>query len=269
MKVHIIGCKGVVGSATSGVFRRYGHEVVGTDLGDDPTAVNADYHVVCVPEGAVPGVVRDLVRGDRVLRGREVPIVVRSSVPPGTCQRLASEYRWPIFHNPEFLREAMAEPDVASTQTVVVGYTAPWTAGKAWMMQDLYDVMPGVQYHWLHSDLTELLKLSINTYLATQIAFWESVGQIAELLGVNAHQLSRAAAVIDPRVSEYGAYYHGRFGGHCLPKDLQQLITAAEQVGLDAVVLRSVQAFNNALLSPEPLRANPAAIETDGSGGAS
>ena len=113
MRIHVIG-PGVVGMATGRGCERFGHQVVYSDKGHDHQAVQADLTLICTPEAVVPKVVREL-------GGGKGPVVIRSSVPPGTTAQLESETHLGLCHNPEFLREATAEADfLARRQRVLM-----------------------------------------------------------------------------------------------------------------------------------------------------
>jgi UDP-glucose 6-dehydrogenase len=50
---------------------------------------------------------------------------------------------------------------------------------------------------------------------------------------------------MDPRISNYGAVMHGKpFGGFCLPKDLNALISTAELACHHPLVLEAVWKVN-------------------------
>jgi UDPglucose 6-dehydrogenase len=135
--------------------------------------------------------------------------------------------RRPLWHNPEFLREAMAEHDFLNSAYTLVGYAGPGDDDDFLQNCDELDQIYGtMNVHPLYCATTEseLAKLVTNAYLATQISFWNGINWIANGLGVNSHQVARLVA-LDSRVSPYGAFMHGKpYGGRCLPKDLAQLI---------------------------------------------
>lgn len=115
MKVQIIGV-GVVGTAQAYLASRLGHEVLGFDrrgsTSDYYTTVkeparNVDLTFVCTPESAVEEVVGRLVQTK--VGGL---YVIKSTVPPGTTQKLMEKCGIHIGHNPEFLRESRAFDDV-------------------------------------------------------------------------------------------------------------------------------------------------------------
>jgi UDPglucose 6-dehydrogenase len=243
MRIHIIGA-GVVGVAVGRGCARFGHEVVYTDKGHDHQAVQADLTLICTPEAAVPKVVREL-------GGGKGAVAIRSSVPPGTTAQLESEIHLGLCHNPEFLREATAEADFLEAPLAIVGvpgYPNGSPLGDMWVTQDklkeLYLSM-GKQVRVCNSTESELLKLLNNAHLASLISWWNEAAQMCRHLGVNSHHLARLMVENDPRISPYGALRHGApYGGHCLPKDTEQLRALAEREGVNTLILDAVRKVN-------------------------
>ena len=246
MKIHVVGA-GVIGCATGKGFARFGHQVVYSDI--DPRARDrigdaefhisgkgnwipeANVHFICTPEGSVPDVVRSL----KTIQGA---IVIRSSVPPGTTQKLAEELNRILWHNPEFLREAMAEQDFLWARYAIVGTPTKNSRfnpslrnglNTIYNFVELYEEM-GIEVFYCSSTESELVKLFTNTYLATLISIWSENKLLCDALSVNSHKVARLVA-LDERVSKYGAYMHGAaYGGMCLPKDVAQVLKLAEQM---------------------------------------
>ena len=251
MRLHVIGYKGIVGGATYELFRGLGYDVVGSDK-DDPI-LPADVYFVCVPEGTVAEVVESIkkfaidahyttVEWAKGLRANwKSLVVIRSSVVPGTCKRL-----WDgpthICHNPEFLREAIAIQDEFSPARIVIGQCCE-KHGE--VLKNLYRPLR-VPIVLTDPTTSELVKLASNNYFSTVISYWNSVEEIAKRVGVSGHQVGMIASM-DPRISPYGARFHGKYGGRCLPKDAQQLIKFSESIGYDPILIKVVEEVNNSL----------------------
>ena len=237
MRLHIVG-PGVVGLSTGRGFARFGHSVVYSDKGDNH-AIEADLHLVCVPEDAVPEVVQQLAQ-PRPQFHEYNRVVIRSSVPPGTTLALARKYpHLKLWHNPEFLREAVAESDFLHTERAIIGWASP--AGQGCLLEDLYRDMLVPVYH-CSSTASEMVKLVTNSYLATQLGFWQEVKRLCEAQALNSHRVG-ALVALDPRVSSYGPRMHGTSYGHtkCLPKDLAQLTDLGNRLGVDTLLLQAVR----------------------------
>jgi UDPglucose 6-dehydrogenase len=264
----IVGA-GIVGMATGRGLLRLGHDVTFYDI--DPErrrdlfgqgyrvseSINPseyfqrDYPLdiifICTPESAVEDVIHAM-EGPRDSLGRrsrrrrsldESLIVIRSTVPPGMTKRLQSN-AWHICHNPEFLREAVADYEFMNPHLVIIGECCKEHGN---MLEDLYAPLR-VPIIRVDSTTSEMTKLVSNAYLATQISFWNELAVLCQKLGVNSHTIGKALS-LDPRISVYGSSMHGAaYGGKCLPKDLEQLISGAEAQGVDANLLKAVKTVN-------------------------
>ena len=80
--------------------------------------------------------------------------------------------------------------------------------------------------------------------ISTLISFWNEIHQICQKAQVNSTVVGKIVSM-DPRISAYGAVMHGKpFGGFCLPKDLNALITTAELVSFQPLLLEAVRQVN-------------------------
>lgn len=241
MKLEVIGYKGVVGSATYELFKRIGWEVTGSDKGDE--IGHADVYFICVPEDVVQKPVEEIYHWVRRGRRENFLVVVRSSVTPGTCASLGRVFApLHICHNPEFLREAIALQDEFSPDRIVIGQCCP---AHGLILEHLYKPLqrPIIK---IDPTTSELVKLASNCYLSTVISYWNTIEQIAGKLKVSGTEVGMVASM-DHRISEYGARFHNKYGGRCLPKDMMQLIEFSEVLGVDPVLLKAVEEVNNSL----------------------
>ena len=253
MRIQVIGA-GVVGLATGDGLSRLGHDVVFYDISSsrlaslremgfsttDEMRTDCVIDFICVPEDQVEVVVQALLeRGGRGL------FVVRSTVPVGATVGLGEIYGVHVCHNPEFLREATALHDFLNPSRVVIGECCVEHGN---LLEGLYKPL-GCPVIRVNSYVSEVCKLVSNAHLSTLVSFWNEVHLLCGRLGVNSHIVGRVVA-LDPRVSEYGAHRHGRrFGGGCLPKDLDALIKEYKRLGLDPHLLFAVKRVNEELES--------------------
>ena len=261
MKILLVG-GGVVGTATGLGFQRLGHEITVLDLASDCMSAKAGLRVVteinfkteypspdivklpeswdivlfCVPEKVIDDAVLPLAP-----IGESVPFYIRSSVPPGTCARLQKEFGRHFGHNPEFLREAVAEYEFMNPPAIILGDCC---GGHGMVMAELYKPFR-VPIHLTTPEVSEFTKLAVNAYLADQISFWNQVKLLADKLGINSHEVGMLATFGDDRVSTYGARMHGKpYGGKCLPKDLEQLLNLCKKFSVKAPLFNAVKEIN-------------------------
>jgi UDPglucose 6-dehydrogenase len=141
------------------------------------------------------------------------------------------------------LREKLAFEDVLNPQSVVIGQCCPEHAA---ILQKLYAPLkcPVVL---TKPTVSETLKVTLNSYLATLISFWNEINEIAIKLNLDTQELAELAC-LNPRISKYGTEFFGSaFGGKCLPKDLDQLIDVSLKAGLNPQLLEAVRDYNRTL----------------------
>jgi nucleotide sugar dehydrogenase len=243
MKIQVIGV-GVVGGAQAYLASKLGHEVFGFDqkLSDFPYArivkepeKNVDLTFICTPESVVPEVVDKLVASK--VKGL---YVMKSTVPPKTTQKLMEKHEIHICHNPEFLVERIAFESISHPSVVVIGECCP---SHSKILKDFYNPL-GCPIVITNPTTSEIAKLTINSYLATLISFWNEIDRFTSSVGVSTKEVA-AIAKCNPRVSAYGTEFFGApFGGKCLPKDLEQLIQFYHQVNITPFLLESIRDFN-------------------------
>ena len=167
-------------------------------------------------------------------------LVVKSTVPPGTCEALEllaeppdPAWRVAVASNPEFLRESRAVWDFFHPDRVVIGADAP---GLGELVADLYPPdWPTLQ---CNRRSAELVKYAANTFLAVKISFANEIAALCEALGADAERVLTGVGQdsrIGPAFLDPGPGY----GGSCLPKDVSGLVAVAESVGLPATVARA------------------------------
>ncbi len=176
----------------------------------------------------------------------ELVLVVKSTVPPGTCEALeilcaadaAPDVRIQTVSNPEFLREGRAVEDFFNPDRVVVGAESPAVARE---VADLYRADAPVVLCDRRG--SEVVKYAANACLALKISFANEIAGLCERLGTDALPVLRAVG-LDPRI---GPAFLGPgigFGGSCLPKDLSGLISVASAAGCDTPLAHAARTVN-------------------------
>lgn len=255
MRIAIIG-SGVVGQATGKMLERYGNKVVFFDKDERvveqlkyeekesfKTADTFNYKrcvrvsdviLVCVQEKYVGSVIEFL----STVTDTQGLIVIRSTVPPGTVDRLRG-IGGHICSNPEFLREAVAEYDALNPPGIIIGECCK---DHGDLLEELYKPLRK-PIHRVAPIVAEMTKLAVNGYLATQISYWDQVKLLCDKLDVNSHTVGSLACFGDGRVSPYGSRMHGKTYRYtkCLPKDLKQLIDICESNNVPKQLFEAVR----------------------------
>jgi UDPglucose 6-dehydrogenase len=89
----------------------------------------------------------------------------------------------------------------------------------------------------------EMIKYVSNAFLATKISFANETGNLCKRLGIDVYEVMKGVGLdarIGPQFLNAGAGY----GGSCFPKDVSALISLAERIGEDPVLLKSANSIN-------------------------
>jgi UDPglucose 6-dehydrogenase len=179
--------------------------------------------------------------------GGDVPLVVRSTLPPGSTQ-LAVEWSGVptsrVFTNPEFLRQGTALADFRAPTRIVIGRFPDAHPAAQAVVEQLFAAFEAPR---LVVDVAaaELIKNGANAFLALKLSFTNEMASLAEEYGTDVDDVL-AGITLDPRIgSQYMRPSFG-FGGSCLPKELQALATAGVSRGLRMHVTTAASEANAA-----------------------
>ena len=259
MKIGIIG-QGYVGSAIKIGFEPY-YELETYDKYDvDKSSCSLDKLVesckvifVCVPTpmnkngscntDIVEGVVDDINK----LSSKEKIVVIKSTISPGTTDRLNKKYKKiSVIFNPEFLTEANFIEDFKNQTRIILGGTRKGTN----LLRQVYSkVFPMAHIIKTASITAEMVKYMTNAYLATKVSFANEIKEISDKVGADYDKVVEYAT-LDERLGKTHLGVPGPdgdlgFGGHCLPKDLNALIAVAHEFDIAPEVLEAVVETND------------------------
>lgn len=251
MKVAVIGL-GVVGSAQVRMLEPH-YEVVGYDKvsGEDYPAdeiAKCEFAVVAV---GTPSYQDGSINLDHVMEAvaqlpGEMPVMIRSTVIPGTCQWLGDVHEGYVAHVPEFMHERIGGPwrDTSDVPFVILGCDDP--AGTGFFGHHLEALPWAAPIHFTTTVVSELVKYVANLHWATQVTFVNEMAGIAKAAGAD-WEIVRTAWLKDERIHpEYTSMvgYEPGFGGRCWPKDLGALIAAAKELEYHPHFLEAVRDAN-------------------------
>lgn len=248
MRISIVG-QGVVGSAMRKLLEK--HYDVGFDRSE------ADLGVVCVPTPPDGRGGCDTSTVEFAVRGLETEVVlIKSTVAPGTTDRLRGETGKRIVFSPEYMGEsAYHNPyfpdDMAEVPWVTLGGEPEDTA---WVQEVLLPVLGPTKRYFRTSALSaELAKYFENVFFGAKVALVNEFYEICLAFGADWHE-AREAWLQDPRINRmHTAVFPEKrgFGGRCIPKDLSALIRASRDAGYEPRLLEEVEASNERFRSGE------------------
>jgi len=175
-------------------------------------------------------------------------VINKSTVPVGTADKVraavASKTRqkFDVVSNPEFLKEGAAIEDFMKPDRVVIGTDSPKATA---LMQDLYApfVRTGKPILFMDIRSAEMTKYASNAMLATKISFINEMAVICAGLGADIDHVRKGMG-FDRRIGFEFLFPGVGYGGSCFPKDVKALVQTADEYGVDAKVLKSVEAVN-------------------------
>jgi nucleotide sugar dehydrogenase len=266
MRLAVVGL-GVVGQAQAFLAHKlgytvYGYDIVKKDLPDYiimPKSYRRDVGMtfICTVEQAVPSVLGELV--DAGVGG---VYVIKSTVPPGTTVKLSKQFAVHLAHNPAFLRQSFALEDVMNPSRIVIGQCCE---AHTRLLLKFYEPLKA-QKTVTDPTTSELVKIVANSLRATAITFWNEIAELCERKGLSVEEVAR---VVDQSktLAEYegGRWGTSKFsvpyGEKCLPKDLNHLIVAFKDAGLDPLLFSAVRTYNDRLTKKETRPQSPQKVD--------
>jgi len=243
--VGIIG-NGYVGGAIAAYFdKREGIDVFVSDVDPDRArntfieAAFANFIFVCVPTPTNDYGDQDLEALKSVCHKLQIlanvhkktlgPVIVKSTVLPGTCRSLSETFApdLPIIFWPEFLTARTAEADFAvQVGSIILG-------GEGRVLSHVVDFLSRFwwsvsRYSW---EEAEMIKYVRNTFYALKVAHFNEIKRLCDATELDYDTMvggALAGGWINPMHTKVpGPDGKLGFGGACLPKDSEALVRYA------------------------------------------
>jgi UDPglucose 6-dehydrogenase len=276
-RIAIIGA-GVVGTATGAGFARHGHDVSFVDVdggridalrrdgyaaGDEPgfgPEPGFAFLTLPTPNDGYRWQLEAFAEGTQSLAealrdsSSFQTVVVRSTVPPGTCDQLVVPLLehtvgrpcgdgYSVASNPEFLRARSAYEDFIHPWVTVVASRSPRTVER---LATLLAPFGGELRRLADPTTAELVKCTHNLFNAAKISFWNEIWRVCDHLDVNHDDVAAIVAHSAEGSTnvEYGIRGGEPYGGACLPKDTKGFLGFAARLGLDTPLLEAIDIVN-------------------------
>ena len=203
---------------------------------------------VCVPtpmrkDGTCyTGIVEEVIREINETADDHI-IVIKSTIPPGTTDRINKEYtNSTVIFNPEFLTEENFLDDFKNQNRIILGGDR---IGTNKLRQIYSKVFPKATIVKTGAKHAEMVKYFTNTFLATKVSFANEMYNVCQQLDLDYDKVVEYATY-DERLGKSHWAVPGPdgdfgYGGHCFPKDLSAIINEFTTYGL----LEAVEQVND------------------------
>lgn len=267
MKVGIVG-NGFVGQATR-LFANDSTDILVYDILPDKCIPHGlkleDLSIcqlifVCVPtpmnnDGSCnTSIVENVVsKLKNCVNTNETFIVLRSTVPPGTSDKLG------VYFSPEFLTEKNWRNDFVSTENWIFGY--PGCACSTRFSNVIYNLMQNAtnirskETIFIKNIEAETIKYFRNSFLAMKVSFCNEIEEFCSKNNID-YDTVRYCATLDKRIGDSHSLVPGHdnkrgYGGTCLPKDTNALLFEMKKIGMESYIIDAVIKRNEIVDRPE------------------
>lgn len=236
MKLGIAGY-GIVGKATHKSLLKDAdvliHDIsTGTTIED---LYSCNYVFFCIPtdtDASIQLLVDEIKRLKAV--NPTCRIVIRSTVPVGTCAMIESILDDDIYYVPEFLRERVWEEDCLNRPLVVGSKDAPF---PEWLRNE--------QFVSVTFEEAEVVKMLSNNMAAARVVFANHMYELSKAVGADYNTVLNTYLEVN-HDQNYLEVNEGMraFGGKCLPKDLDFLINTFAKLNLPQTYFTAMKEDN-------------------------
>lgn len=168
-------------------------------------------------------------------------VIIKSTVPPGTCDSYSNKYNYEIVFNPEFLRESTTpNEDFENQDTIVIGANSESSFDLVKKMYTEVAISNAKYYHTSAIE-AEMIKCAQNTMLASRVALANMIYDACEDNKLDYQKVREIAfdrfEILGPHMVQVpGPDGERGFGGKCLPKDVRAFSTIYESDLLHSII---------------------------------
>lgn len=216
-------------------------------LVNTPSDENGEFSNVYLME-----VVDDLSEKLKKSNKKDFLFIISSTVMPGTHKKIIDlvesktnkKYNidFGLVYIPDLVALGSVFRDFENPDVVILGESSKKYGDIA---EKIYSKIyqnnpPIVRMSLIESEIT---KISLNAYITMKISFSNFIGNVCEKFNCSHLNVSKALGY-DKRISPFYLRSGTAFGGTCFPRDTWAFIKMSEDVGLNAVHIKSTQQIN-------------------------
>lgn len=202
----------------------------------------ADVAFICVPTPLKDGSVDTSIVEEVVSKAEESLIVIRSTVMPGTCERLEKSGKNIVFQ-PEYLGESTNHPmtDQKSRAFMIIGGTPANRRKVIELYQAAFNA--NITIRQVTNYEAEVIKLTENRAIAFKVAQCQELYDVCQKAGIDYYTIRDAVYGDDPRFNLWWTFVYPDkrgFQSKCLPKDVYGWCAWAESCGYEPKITRTL-----------------------------
>jgi len=211
---------------------------------------SADVSFICVPTNLKDGKLDTSIVENIVKECDSGLIIIRSTVMPGTCDKLEKLGKNIVFQ-PEYLGETVNHPmlDQKSRQFLIIGGKTENRRKLIQLYQSVYNA--NINIRQVSNYEAEVIKLSENRAIAFKVAQCQELYDACEKAGVDYYTIRDAVYGDDPRFNLWHTFVFPDkrgFNSKCIPKDVYGWAAWAESVGYNPELTMKLLEVNEVLL---------------------
>lgn len=218
--IAVVGCGVIGGALIKWVQENTDHNILKIDppkgLNDDISKADVVFVSIHIPtedDGS-----QDLTILEGIIENcPNVPIYIRTTLLPGTCDRLSKKFNKDVNFMPEFLTERTAVEDF---------YRQPMVFSNHENM--LKEIFIGKEYVVMNSLEAEVSKYAHNVFGALKVTYFNGINELCSNLNIDYQKVRKGVLLSGyinaPHISVPGPDGKFGYGGKCFPKDVNAFI---------------------------------------------
>ena len=169
-------------------------------------------------------------------------IIIRSTVMPGTCDKLEKLGKNIVFQ-PEYLGETVAHPlfKEGDRKFIIIGGRPENRRKVIDLYQTVYNA--NITIRQVTNYEAEVIKLSENRAIAFKVAECQELYDACEKAGIDYYTIRDAVYGDDPRFNLWWTFIYPEargFNSKCIPKDVYAWCAWAESLGYEPEITRAI-----------------------------
>ena len=220
LNVAVIGC-GVIGNALiKWIEEKTNHHILRVDpakgFNDDISSADVIFVSIHIP--TEKNYSQDLTVLEGIINNcPNVPIYIRTTVLPGTCDRLSKQFNKDVNFMPEFLTERVAAEDFYNQAMIFTKHE-----------ELLKQIFIGKKYIVMNSLEAEVTKYAHNVFGALKVTYFNGIYELCSKLKINYNNIRKGVLlsgyINEPHTQVPGPDGNFGYGGKCFPKDVNAFI---------------------------------------------